>query len=829
MAYDAELLSVPDFEYSGDYYPQIAARIRRLNRVRVPELTNEDEHELFIQAERSFSLMAHYNNTLLDLVANSLFLNTAKIPESAKSILQLIGSDLFPANPSQVDMLATLSSRYSGATRILEAFRKFATKRTPDYPEIVFENMTALDLTARTDDQALTYGYGLVWDRGSAALTAYINSLESDIVYDASAPFATTDVGNYLLLVGSTLGNDLDYRRILEVSDEVGGAYRKVRLENASFTTETGVGWEIFSLSANAADDWNANIANNPFGGTMHTGDIIYIGHPNIMWDRVDVELSPSASVGYKSVWEFYDPLENTTHPTAVSVGVPGVGQMTIDVTSLLGTNDVSGAFVEIEYIPSGAKFRKESSFGGMVNRIVIDSYLGQMIPSSAITDYIVRCDWRPLPDMVDATATAQSSWLANGKFEFTLPRTQSDSWYKYRIYDPATATLNSAFYLRLRIVDPSASPPIIPSRVRIDRNHEYVLARLVQGKTVEERNLSSNGQANQAILLRRKPYVWASARVFVTEGGTEYEWYPGSSFLRSRSTSRHCVIDPQTDGTALLKFGDGTSGRIPPVGNNNIRVTYRIGADENGNIGANTLTVNRDGVGAFSSITNARQGMYWIEPDWSSQLALEMAKVRSGRIFQTMQRSVAPSDAVALAQSFHTLSGSKIIARAKSYEESFGPKTIELVVVGGSSAAITDEEKTELTEYFNGGDIYGYDGISLYNSRVVVTNYIPKMIALNIRIECYPVITETLVRQLLTYILSPTAIESNGRNYMWRFGQSVTLSRIASEIFKMSPGNVFDVDFDPTATDFALIARELPMFDAVGSNITVIGPTFEE
>ena len=73
MAGERTFLKVPDFQYSGDYYPQIAARVRQQNRANVPEITNEDAREPFIEAERSFALMAHFNNVLLDMVANSLY------------------------------------------------------------------------------------------------------------------------------------------------------------------------------------------------------------------------------------------------------------------------------------------------------------------------------------------------------------------------------------------------------------------------------------------------------------------------------------------------------------------------------------------------------------------------------------------------------------------------------------------------------------------------------------------------------------------------------------------------------------------------------------
>jgi hypothetical protein len=79
----------------------------------------------------------------------------------------------------------------------------------------------------------------------------------------------------------------------------------------------------------------------------------------------------------------------------------------------------------------------------------------------------------------------------------------------------------------------------------------------------------------------------------------------------------------------------------------------------------------------------------------------------------------------------------------------------------------------------------------------------------------------------MLTTFLSPTAIERNGSGYVWRFGQTVALSRIASEVFNLSLGDVFDVDITSPTLDITMSSRELPLFDAAGSNITIIAPTF--
>jgi hypothetical protein len=365
------------------------------------------------------------------------------------------------------------------------------------------------------------------------------------------------------------------------------------------------------------------------------------------------------------------------------------------------------------------------------------------------------------------------------------------------------------------------------PDRLRIDQGSQYIMFNVIQGQSVQEILGSSSGLADQQFSLNRTPYVLGSARVFVNEG-SEFEWAVVDSLRRSLSTDRHVIVDPQVDGTAIVQFGDGTNGRIPPLGSNSIRATYRIGADDDGNIGAETLTVNRDGVGIFKNIWNPRQGQYWIEADWSSQAALERAKDRGPKQLSTMYRAVTPRDCEVLSRSFINSNDVRPVERAKAYEGTLGPKTIELIVCGGGGAALTSDEREELQEYFNGGEIYGYNGVIVANQEVFVTNYSPKEIALTVRVTARPVITEEIVLQALSRLLSPTAVQKRGVNYVWRLGQDVPLSRIEYEIFDLSPGNVFDVDVTSPTADITLDSRELPVLNFSGTQVVIIEPDFD-
>lgn len=814
---------VPDFQYSGNYYPQIRARLRQWARANVPEITNEDPREPFMQAESAFALMAHYNNTLLDMVANSLFFRTSTVPESVKLLLELINGFLLPAGPARVDMVGRLTSKYSTTTRLLESYRKFATRRIPDVPELIFENPLPVDLTLRTDQ--IGYAYGLKKDRDGVA-RADLSSVDSDIVTDNTGyPFTVADLNRYMSLVGSSLGNNVEDLRIVEVLEgDGGGNYKQVRLKGAAFISDSNLTWIIRTLSSSIATAWNTGAGATPVAGGIIAGDKIYIGHPDVMFDRLDFTMVAPAPPSYTGLWEFYDPTESSISPDEVVVGVSDI---TFDLTTLLGSAVATGAIVQVTYIPTGAKFKGVSTY--TTKNVVVTSFLGQSpSPSDDPDDYLVKCSWRPLSITLDNTIVGSATLAQSGRVVFDLPQNQTDAWYKYRLYDAGDGDEKQCFFVRLRYISSAGAVGHAITSVSLSEGDHYVIVATTQGLTVEDNPVgSSTGEAKQEFTLSRTPYVLNSARVFVDEGGGEVEWSVFTTLIRSLSTDRHCVVEPQPNGTATLRFGDGVNGKIPQIGTNNIRAVYRIGADRNGNIGANTLTVNRDGVGVFRNIWNPRQGRFWIQADWATPEALERAKQRGPRLLRTLYRAMNATDCEVLAPNFTSQDSVRPVARARAYEEAFGPKTVELVVVGGGGAALSSDEIEELQEYFNGGTTYGYGGILLLNHQVTVTNYQPRVIPLNIRVEAFSVITEAMIKQVLSSLLNPTALEINGRNFVWRFGQNVPLSRIATEIFNLSPGNIFDVDVTSPSEDIQMTSRELPLFDVANSTIAIASPSF--
>lgn len=152
------VITVPDFKYTGLYYPQILRTLRQYRRIYVPEITSEDDHEPFEQLLRAYALASHLSNVLADMVAMEAFLPTAKLLSSVRNQLALIGYKLSQATPAEVEALIELSKVFTTETMIIgppqQHMTQFGTEQTEVDDEIVFEFIDVDEdgyFVARTD------------------------------------------------------------------------------------------------------------------------------------------------------------------------------------------------------------------------------------------------------------------------------------------------------------------------------------------------------------------------------------------------------------------------------------------------------------------------------------------------------------------------------------------------------------------------------------------------------------------------------------------------------------------------------------------------------
>jgi uncharacterized phage protein gp47/JayE len=108
-------------------------------------------------------------------------------------------------------------------------------------------------------------------------------------------------------------------------------------------------------------------------------------------------------------------------------------------------------------------------------------------------------------------------------------------------------------------------------------------------GKDVPEILGSSDGLPNQVFTLDHIPVIAGSHEIEVQEpDGRWQQWLEIADFDASTPEDLHYTIN---HATGEVTFGDGIRGRIPPKGENNIRVgSYRSGGGETGNVKANSI-----------------------------------------------------------------------------------------------------------------------------------------------------------------------------------------------------------------------------------------------
>jgi len=550
-----------------------------------------------------------------------------------------------------------------------------------------------------------------------------------------------------------------------------------------------------FTTEANSAttpaDDWT------PWA-TPVSKDCIYWGHKQAMWDKLTAYLqTPSANI--TGVWEFYDGVWRKTAPTSV-IDVGG-GQLWFNVTSLLGTQNRQGTLIRIQLNETSAYEDVYSEWNGSIN-VAYAGLLGQTTPTTSADDYSIGSDWTILDDVEDGT----SDFTQDGAVDYTLPQSITENWVK------TTVNSQEAFWLRYRII--TVSTPTAPTIIntRMDEGKQYVIRLVTQGQSHADNPLgNSTGLANQRFLTSKENFIIGSDAV-IADGET---WVRVDNFLGSKSGDKHYTVELTTNDKAVIVFGDGIAGKIPPLGVGNISVSYRHGAHDDGNVGANTITIDKTGLTFINKLWNPRQATGWGEAQGASESSLEKAKIEGPASLRTKEVALGSSDVETLTIAYTDDVGSKPFGRAFSFEEGYGPKTIELVVVAKGGGYASAEQLAELETYFN-GDKYSYppkESHLVANQRVVAVNYTQKVIDLDLTV--YGAVSKSTIIGVLEGIVQPEALKEDGVTWEWNFGGEISISRINHEVFS-TDDTITKVVVNLPASDVTLQPRELPVLGTV-------------
>jgi hypothetical protein len=259
------------------------------------------------------------------------------------------------------------------------------------------------------------------------------------------------------------------------------------------------------------------------------------------------------------------------------------------------------------------------------------------------------------------------------------------------------------------------------------------------------------------------------------------------------------------------VTFGNGVKGRIPPTGTDNIRSTYRVGGDLDGNVGSGQITGLIDSIQFVSAMTNPMPANGWSIREGGDEQSLESAKESGPASIQNQSRAVSPWDAPRVAvDEYRDSSGSQVVERAYAREEAYGPKTIELVVVGVGGEFLNSEQLDDLEEFYN-GDRYStpeVEGVLLLNNELTAVNYDPNTVDCTYTVVGKGITAQQVVNALSAY-LQPNVQKDDG-SYVHQFGGRVAVVMLDCAIRDISDA-ITNVHRTLPASDILLGPTQLP------------------
>jgi predicted phage baseplate assembly protein len=246
---------------------------------------------------------------------------------------------------------------------------------------------------------------------------------------------------------------------------------------------------------------------------------------------------------------------------------------------------------------------------------------------------------------------------------------------------------------------DPTARPPTVetlaPNTTWLDN------VRSVTGETLG----SSDGSQSQTFAVTSPPVVdetvWVDEAATLSAGGRQsleaaetppteavttpdgqlqsfwVAWTQVSDFLDSGEDERHYTVD-RVEGQ--ITFGDGVAGRIPPRGENNVRIDYRTGGGTDGNVASGAVAGLKSSLQFVDSVANPAPGTGGADAESTDRVL-----TRAPRELRDRDRAVTEADYERVAlDAARKVSRAACIPEMNRYGES-APGWVTLIIVPNS------------------------------------------------------------------------------------------------------------------------------------------------
>jgi len=562
-------------------------------------------------------------------------------------------------------------------------------------------------------------------------------------------------------------------------------------------------------------------------GGNAAENDAIYFGGDEVLApNKIELEITGAAgNTWYR--WEYRD--DRDGEPDSV---VDNGGTITLGVDSVIGADadspnggEATGLEVVVTCLRTGVSETCNVDSGGPPNTITTTGNLGQTSVSTNPADYLIETEWVELPGLDDETTSL--TVVDTGIVSFTLPH---DTTHRWLPSDPLGEGVDSYWWRARCARAGTASGPTLASVSEARKTTWAVTWEVRQGQRVTVKLGTSDGTADQTFTLTRTPFL---ELVEVTVDGDA--WTEVDNFLASAAYDRHFTLTEDPDGSWIVTFGDGTNGKIPSSSAAVVSV-YRIGGDNSGNVGADTITRDRTGNPKIRAITNPQAATGWEVQEGTTDDSLDDLRVEIPASLRTRSRAVTPEDCEDLVVEFTTEDGSAPVVRALAIEEGNGPKTLALVCVGPGGTAPIQADLDEVDAYFNGETVglQRVGGLLIANTELTAEAFTPYPVDVTVTVKVladYATGADAKIEAALGAILTPTATrqlqDSNGDwydsgDYLWSWEGEVDPSVLLGAIYTSTPG-IVGITMSAPAAPYTLAAGELPTAGTLAVTVTSV------
>jgi len=215
------------------------------------------------------------------------------------------------------------------------------------------------------------------------------------------------------------------------------------------------------------------------------------------------------------------------------------------------------------------------------------------------------------------------------------------------------------------------------------------------QSEIIEDEILgSSDGSPNQKFSLLRPPVI--ELKVWVKEpsppedssipyykdeeGGFWILWKEVDDLQYSSSSSRHYTLD---HATGEIRFGDGRTGLIPPIGKDNIKATYKTGGGKKGNVAEGKIDTLVTPVAYVDKVKNHEKASGGADIE-----DIDNVLIRAPKRLKTRSRAITIEDYELLTKEASTeIAKVKVIPNLDNFGK-YQPNWVTIIIVPESKAS---------------------------------------------------------------------------------------------------------------------------------------------